>query len=203
MNKFLIFINFLFNLYFIKSNLISDNYIEQYFNEKYIKAIKEDSEYFDGFLLEFEYDEINKCYKNKNHKPEYDLEIKLVDGNYVKNFKKAGLKFEEKYTYFGEHNEHDKDECGHLFKIKVKDPGEKIYIVYLSFNNTFPYDGHYYNTFKKEKKIEKTIGKNKFLIDIDEKLIEFESICCFEFIRYTDFGTMENFMMNKKITKIF
>ena len=176
MNKFLIFINFLFNLYFIKSNLISDNYLEQYFNEEYIKAIKEDSEYFDGFLLEFEYDEINNCYKNKNHKPEYDLIIKLDNGNYVKEFKKDGLNFEEKYTYFGEHNKHHKCECGHLFKIKVKDPHEKIYIVYLSFNNKLPYGGNCYNTFKKEIKIEDAIAGKKVSINIDEKLIETESI---------------------------
>jgi len=188
MNKFLIFINFLFNLYFIKSNLIYDNYLKTYFNEEYIEAIK-DSEYFDGFLLEFEYNKANNCYQNINFKDEYNLKIsKSDDGSFIKDFKNVdGSNFEEKHRYFGEYEENDKDECGHLFKIKVKDPHEKIYIVYLSFNNTITYDGTYYNTFKKEKKIEETIGGKKVSINIDEKLIEFESICCFEFIRYTDF----------------
>ena len=187
MNKFLIFINFLFNLYFIKSNLISDKYLEEYFNKEYIDNLK-DCEYFNGFLLEFEYDEFNKCYQNKNFQNQYNLKIKLVDGSFIKDFKNVdGSNFEEKHMYYGEESEHYKDECGHLFKIKVNDPDEKIYIIYLSFNNEFTWGGHYYNTFKKEKKIEETIDGNKISIDKDEKLIEFESICCFEFIRYTDF----------------
>lgn len=179
---------FLFNLYFIKSNLISDNYLEKYFNKNFIKKIKK-SVNFNGFLLEFEYNNAENCYKNKNHKDEYDLEIRLVNGNYVKKFtdRTNNTDFKEIHKYFREESEHCEDECGHLFKIKVNDPDEKIYIVYLSFNNTIFSGGIHYNTFKKEKTIEKTIGGKKVSIDIDEKLIEFESICCFEFIRYNVF----------------
>lgn len=171
MNKFLIFINFLFNLYFIKSNLISDNYIEQYFDSNYIKAIKEDSEYFDGFLLEFEYDEINNCYKNKNHKPEYDLIIKIDNGSFIKDFKNVdGSNFEEKDDY-KTYSKNKNKECGHLFKLTVNNTTEKTYIIYLSFNFQISHT-----------KYTNKINKNKV-----NDILEFESICVFEFVLYNYF----------------
>ena len=177
--KFILFLTFLLNSYFIKSNLISDDYIKQYFNKDYIEAL-EDNNFFSGFLLEFEYDDRDKCYKNKNFGAQYNLNIKKsADGNFVKEFKNADGSLFEKNGYGPLIDEENTKECGHFFKIKVKDSDEKTYYIYLSFNKKFWYGGgSFCNTFKKEEKDG---------IEIDKKLIEFESIYCFEFISYCDF----------------
>ena len=174
--NFFILYFFFVKIFLLKAQLVADDYIKKIFSEKYIQNLTKNDD-FNGFLLEFEYNSSNSCYENKNYKDKYSLKIKKnSDGTFSKDFRDLLIKksITESYKYNGDLKKND-SKCGHLFKLTLKGDDEilKSYIVYLSFNKRVLHDAY--------------MADNKISDDYKDKIVEFESICVFEFIRYIDF----------------